>query len=87
MTTILDAIDEALDRGDPVYVHCLGGVDRTCTAAGCWLVRHGLTRDEPLRWGKTWRRPGASPALLKPLSRGNMWAGGKTRHMKGKCHE
>ena len=60
-----DAIDEALHRGDTVYVHCLGGVDRACTATGCWLVRHGLTRDEPLvqvaeRWKdmeKAWRVP------------------------------
>ena len=34
-------IDEALEAGTPVYVHCLGGLGRTGTVVGCWLVRHG----------------------------------------------
>ena len=42
MTAILDAIDEALADGQPVYVHCWGGVGRTGTVIGCWLLRHGL---------------------------------------------
>ena len=42
MTTILDAIDESLATGTPTYVHCWGGVGRTGTVIGCWLLRHGL---------------------------------------------
>ena len=45
---ILDAIDEALDDGKNVYVHCWGGIGRTGTVVGCWLVRHGRTGDEAL---------------------------------------
>ncbi|MBN1446670.1 MAG: dual specificity protein phosphatase family protein [Bacteroidetes bacterium] len=41
MTRILDAIDTHLSRGTTVYLHCLGGVGRTGTVVGCWLVRHG----------------------------------------------
>ena len=41
MAVILDAIDAALDDGKTVYVHCWGGVGRTGTVVGCWLVRHG----------------------------------------------
>jgi len=41
MKMILDEIDGALDRGKPVYVHCLGGRGRTGTVVGCWLMRHG----------------------------------------------
>ena len=45
---ILDAIDEALDAGKTVYVHCWGGIGRTGTVVGCWFVRQGRTGDEAL---------------------------------------
>ena len=48
MVTILDAIDAALSEGQTVYVHCWGGVGRTGTVVGCWLVRHGMSGDEAL---------------------------------------
>ena len=48
MAAVLDAIDAALAEGMPVYVHCWGGVGRTGTVVGCWLVRHGRTGDEAL---------------------------------------
>jgi hypothetical protein len=49
MLLILDAIDGALERRQPVYVHCWGGRGRTGTVVGCYLVRHGIeTRDDVL---------------------------------------
>jgi len=39
---ILATIDSALTRQSGVYVHCWGGVGRTGTIIGCWLLRHGL---------------------------------------------
>jgi protein-tyrosine phosphatase len=36
----LDTIDAARNGG--VYVHCWGGVGRTGTVVGCWLLRHGM---------------------------------------------
>jgi protein tyrosine/serine phosphatase len=48
MTSILDTIDDALDEGRVVYVHCRGGTGRTGTVMGCYLVRHGATPDEAL---------------------------------------
>ena len=57
MVTILDAIDDAMRGGKNVYLHCWGGVGRTGTAVGCWMVRHGRTGDEALariaEWWKT----------------------------------
>ena len=38
---ILDAIDLHISQGKKVYLHCWGGVGRTGTIVGCWLVRHG----------------------------------------------
>ena len=48
MVRILDFIDAALAAGERPYVHCWGGVGRTGTVVGCFLVRHGLTGDQAL---------------------------------------
>jgi len=48
MEAILTAIDEGLAAGRVVYVHCFGGVGRTGTVVGCWLVRGGASPDEAL---------------------------------------
>ncbi len=43
MLAVLNAIDAAVAQGCPVYVHCYGGIGRTGTVAGCYLVRHGTS--------------------------------------------
>lgn len=48
MIAILDALDEALSNGHKVYLHCWGGVGRTGTVVGCYLVRHGRTGRQAL---------------------------------------
>ncbi len=48
MIRILDSIDAALADGKTVYVHCLGGIGRTGTVVGCFLVRHGMAGDDAL---------------------------------------
>ena len=41
MREILDLIDGELAAGGVVYLHCYGGIGRTGTVVGCYLVRHG----------------------------------------------
>jgi hypothetical protein len=48
MLHVLDAIEQALDSGRNVYVHCWGGVGRTGLAVACYLVRHGRTNEQAL---------------------------------------
>lgn len=42
MTVLLDTIDALHAEGKSVYVHCWGGIGRTGTVVGCYLIRHGL---------------------------------------------
>lgn len=42
MKRILATIREEIAVGRPVYIHCWGGIGRTGTAIGCWLVEEGL---------------------------------------------
>jgi Inositol hexakisphosphate len=48
LSATLDLIDSELERGEVVYLHCLGGRGRTGTVVGCWLVRHGASGEEAL---------------------------------------
>ena len=45
---ILNFLDDALVKGKVVYVHCYGGIGRTGTVVGCYLVRHGLSGEKAL---------------------------------------
>jgi protein-tyrosine phosphatase len=48
MKRILDTLDAALQAGQVIYVHCFGGIGRTGTVIGCYLVRLGLSGEEAL---------------------------------------
>jgi protein-tyrosine phosphatase len=48
MQALLDTLDTALAAGQKVYLHCWGGIGRTGTTVGCWLVRHGLSGGQAL---------------------------------------
>lgn len=54
MTSILDTIDMALHNGRKIYLHCWGGIGRTGTTVGCYLVRRGRTGEEALRQLAEW---------------------------------
>ena len=65
IAAIMDAIDGHIATGRTVYVHCRGGVGRTGTVIGCWLVRQGYAGAAALQrvqelWatcGKSQERP------------------------------
>ena len=77
---ILDEIDAAHMQNDRAYVHCWGGVGRTGTVIGCWLVRHELdggdaiTRIAELRAGIAGARP--SPETPGQISLVRSWRQG-----------
>ncbi len=43
MISILDEIDSLVSMNIRIYIHCWGGIGRTGTVAGCYLMRHGIT--------------------------------------------
>jgi hypothetical protein len=54
MNALLHTIDEALDGRRTIYLHCWGGIGRTGTTVGCYLVRHGRAGSEALAQLATW---------------------------------
>ena len=54
MNSILDRIDESLQAGHKIYLHCWGGIGRTGTIVGCYLVRRGRTGEEALKQLAQW---------------------------------
>jgi hypothetical protein len=48
MNAVLDHIDDLLSKNRVLYIHCWGGIGRTGTVVGCWLVRHGQCGEEAL---------------------------------------
>lgn len=66
MNATLDDIDAALAEGRTVYVHCYGGIGRTGTVVGCYLVRNGASGDEALATIAHLRRNIRQPHRLAP---------------------
>ncbi len=56
MNSILDALEEGLQAGHKIYLHCWGGIGRTGTTVGCYLVRQGKTGAEALDQLSAWWR-------------------------------
>jgi hypothetical protein len=56
MTEILNALDFSLADGRKIYLHCLGGIGRTGTTVGCFLVRHGYTGQQAVHKLADWWR-------------------------------
>ena len=88
MRDILAEITRAVEAAAPVYVHCWGGIGRTGTVVGCWLVERGHTGvsalehlDELGMRSEKKRRP--SPEMPEQLEFVRTWGTGR-RRMSGK---
>lgn len=66
MIDILDTIDEIIQKGGGIYVHCWGGIGRTGTIVGCYLVRHGMTGEDALDYIARSRKGISSSWLRSP---------------------
>jgi protein-tyrosine phosphatase len=49
MREILNEIEHLLANDKKVYLHCMGGLGRTGTVVGCYLVRQGMSGEEALQ--------------------------------------
>ncbi|HSB00692.1 MAG TPA: hypothetical protein VLE49_08585 [Anaerolineales bacterium] len=56
MNSILDTLDEGLQAEHKIYLHCWGGIGRTGTTVGCYLVRQGKTGAQALDQLSAWWR-------------------------------
>jgi hypothetical protein len=56
MNTLLDQIEESLESGRKIYLHCWGGIGRTGTTVGCYLIRKGMNAEESLDRLSAWWR-------------------------------
>jgi ADP-ribosylglycohydrolase len=55
MTEILATLDEVLDAGRRVYLHCRAGIGRTGTVVACHLIDRGLSPEQALsKLNKLW---------------------------------
>jgi len=48
MEEILNYIDNEVNTGNKVYIHCLRGLGRTGIVIGCYFVRHGYTGEQAI---------------------------------------
>lgn len=56
MNEILETIEDNLQSGRKIYLHCWAGIGRTGTTVGCYLVRQGRSPEEALEQLAAWWR-------------------------------
>jgi Dual specificity phosphatase, catalytic domain len=82
MREIQQTIEAALDTGRTVYVHCLGGLGRTATVLGCYLVEHEVSVAEAFaeiqrrrQWTRSaWKKSPQTPEQVDFVKRWRSFA-------------
>jgi len=67
MQAILVYLEQARQQGRKTYLHCQGGIGRTGTVVGCYLVQQGLGGEAALAQLAEWWR-GVPKSALHPHS-------------------
>ena len=63
---VIDLVDAELADGGLPYLHCWGGIGRTGTVVGCYLVEHGMDGEEALAAIAEWRAGTLAAARRSP---------------------
>ncbi len=69
MKEIQELIAASLAQNHMVYVHCMGGIGRTGTVVGCYLVEQGMTGQEALRTISDLRKSVSDSGIRSPETR------------------
>ena len=82
LAKIIATIRDEIAAGRPVYVHCWGGIGRTGTIVGCWLVEEGLSGEEAIKRIVDLRRNSADRSWQSPETEAQRrciceWKGGR----------
>ena len=54
MHALINGMDTALANGHKIYLHCWGGIGRTGTTVGCFLVHRGMSGQQALEQLAKW---------------------------------
>jgi hypothetical protein len=49
MSSVLSEIERLLAKNKKIYLHCVGGLGRTGTVVGCYLVQQGLSGEAAIQ--------------------------------------
>ena len=66
MTAIQRFIKAQLDAGQVLYIHCYGGIGRTGTTVGCYLVEQGFSGADAIAQIAGWRAGTPDAHRLSP---------------------
>ena len=66
MNSILDSIDQNLQAGHKIYLHCWGGIGRTGTVVGCHQVERGYSATRALERIEELRRDSSKAGRRSP---------------------